>query len=107
MLIDETTLNALPLLYAQESVEDPTIYAKIATQDGTWACYIAEAEKKEGDYTIFGLFVSTKWGHNWAQAPLHEVEEDLKRARLNAGQVKEFQQATVSSLTGLRRSEHS
>ena len=105
MLIDETTLNRLPQLYEQEGSPDPMIYAKIATQDETWACYVAEAGKTGDEYTIFGLFVSKKWGHNWAQAPLSEVEEDLKRARLDAQQIEDFKQECASILTGFHRRE--
>ena len=103
MLLYETTLNSMPRLYAQEDVGDPTIYAKIATPDETWACYVAEAGKTRGDYTIFALFVSEKWGHNWAQVGLHEVEQDLKHASLDARVVEGFTRGPSSKHTGILR----
>jgi len=103
MLIDETTLKTLPPLYEQEDSDDPTIYAKLATPGDAWACYIAEYGKKNGEDVIFGLFVSKKWGYNWAQISLAEIERDLRGANLEARLAPNFTRASASSLTTIRR----
>ena len=103
MLIDETTLGSLPPLYKQEDEDDPVIYAKLATPDGHWSCYVAEAGKKNNEYTVFGLFISKRWGHNWAQVPLREIEEDLQDAGLKALLVSDFAPDRASSLTNIPR----
>jgi hypothetical protein len=103
MLHANDTLEVVPHLYEQEEQDDPLIYAVIATADHTWACYIAEAEQRNGGYEIFGLFVSKKLGYNWAQLPLTDVEDDLKTAGLEARIEPNVPPRRASELTGVKR----
>jgi hypothetical protein len=105
MLLQETDLDRLPNLYDQEKENDPIVYAKIATPDNKWTCYIAEAGKKENDTYVFALFVRSRHRYNWAQVPLHEIEDDLRNAGLEARVDRTFTPDRVSVLTGIRRRE--
>jgi hypothetical protein len=105
MLLKKTDLDRLPHLYEQEAESDPMLHAKLVTTDRRWTCYIAEASEKDGDTYVFALFVSARYGYNWAQLPLHDIEDDLRNAGLQAHLDTEFQPNRASVLTGIRRRE--
>jgi len=102
MLLSESQLKSLPALYSQEGEEDPVIHIKLVASDRRWACYIAEAGRKNMGYEVFGLFVG-KYGQNWGQLPLQAIEEDLREVGIDATPERNFQPARSSVLTGFTR----
>jgi hypothetical protein len=103
MLFARTVLESLPKLYEQGDDTDPIVYARIATPDNAWACYIVEGGEKDHQLEIFALFVSKRYGYNWAQLPLNEVEEDVRRAGLDARLDPDFTPARASKVVGITR----
>ena len=105
MLLNKAILDRLPHLYSQEAENDPMIHAKLVTPDNRWSCYIAEASEKDDDTYVFALIVSKRFGYDWAQLPLHQIEDDLKHAGLEAHLDPTFRPTRASVLTGIRRRE--
>jgi hypothetical protein len=64
-LLTEELRAQLPRLYEQDSLPDPTVYAKFFTPDANWTWYVAEGEEIEGDFKFFGFVVglASEWGY--------------------------------------------
>ena len=46
-LMTEELKKKIPLLYSQENVEDPIVYAKYFTPDSYWTWYVLEYDGKD------------------------------------------------------------
>ena len=83
MLITPELLDKLPALYTQEDEDDPMIHVVLESKDKMWRCFVAEASKQDDDIQLFGFFSSRKYGSNWAQLSVREIECDLQDAGMN------------------------
>jgi hypothetical protein len=62
----------LPKLYAQEGVENPTVYAKFFFPAGNWTWFVTEGEQDEEDFRFFGYVIGQD--EEWGYFSLNELE---------------------------------
>ena len=65
--------NRLPRLYAQQTVEDPTVYAKFFFPGGVWTWFVTEGQAEGDDFTFFGYVIGFE--AEFGYFSLRELEE--------------------------------
>ena len=63
----------LPVLYAQEKIEDPLVYLKFFFPAGLWTWFVTEGESRDGDFLFFGYVIGLD--KEWGYFTLKQLEE--------------------------------
>lgn len=65
--------EALPKLYGQEGIEDPTVHLKFFFPAADWTWFVTEGETEGDDFTFFGYVIG--FVSEWGYFSLRELEE--------------------------------
>lgn len=100
MMLTKENLKALPKLYAQEKITDPTVYIKFFNPSGSDTWYILEGEQDGDDFRMFGLCDLFGDGGELGYVSLNELKSVRTAYGLRIERDRYFEPCPLSQVRG-------